>query len=311
MAPKLTATEWVMLPFRLLFLWLRIIGCYCEALYKVFVPTPPKSLRSKVVLITGAGGGIGRPMALKFAQHGARLALWDINQAACDATAALVKESGGTAFSYVCDITSVDKVKQAAANTHRDLGDVDIVVNNAGIMIVKPFLNLSERDIRQTFEINSVAHFWVLQQFLPAMLERKDGHVVTIASMAGRGGVPLLTDYCASKWAAIGFTEALSEEVRRKGIDIKFTTVCPMFVNTNLVNGVRDRAVMQNKYGKLLQPEDVAEAIVEGVRRNKHFVYVPPNIGGAVLLGALLPKKARSLVVDFIDSSFIEVSKKE
>ena len=120
------------------------------------------------------------------------------------------------------------------------MGDVDILVNNAGIVTGKKFLDATDGAIEKTFQVNTLAHFWLGKAFLPSMIDKNHGHVVTIASMAGIFGMAGLCDYCASKYAAVGFDESLRNELVAMAKDgIHTTVVCPYFINTGMFDGVQ------------------------------------------------------------------------
>lgn len=293
-----------------LFLLVRVTYYCMEAFLRIFLPPTPKDITGQVVLVTGAGMGIGRQMAFKFAAQRARLAVLDINEEAVEETAAEIVRRGGTAHAYVCDVTSTDSIKQAATKVREHLGEVDILVNNAGILLGKQLLDFEEREMRKTMEVNTMAHFWTVREFLPNMLKKNAGHIVTIASMAAKGGTPFLTDYCASKFGAYGFTEAVAAEVRYLGKDgIRTTTVCPMFVNTALaVGNLAGRLEIKDRFGKLLDPEDVAQTVVEGVLKDATHLIIPASNKTVDLL-TLMPRKAALALVDFMGVQFVPAKK--
>jgi all-trans-retinol dehydrogenase (NAD+) len=290
--------------------WLltRLLLSYVEALWDLLKPKQPARIHGKVVVLTGGSRGIGKEIALLLIAQGARVAVWDVLEKENLATCEELRKKGGDVKAYTVDVTSVESVHQAAEQTRKDFGDPDILINNAGILICRDILGLSERDIRRTFEVNSIAHFWTVKEFLPAMLKRKRGHIVTIASMAAKAGTPLLTDYCASKFAAYGFTEALEAEVHREHncTDIKFTTVCPMFVNTNLINDLTDRINFRVARGDhMLQPRDVAQQVVEsGILYKKRYVYIPRQNALTDTLIGILPRKGMLILGNFLDTGF-------
>lgn len=260
--------------------------CIAEATVRIFVPEKKKSFAGKLVLVTGAGHGIGRELALHFSDIGARLVLWDINKQNVENVVQEIQENGGTATSYICDVSKIEEIKSVADKVRREVGDVDVLVNNAGILHGASFLTLTDAEIKRTIDINLLAYFWTCRQFLPSMINRNSGHIVNIASMAAKKGVAYLTDYAASKYAVQGFTEALSDEMRREGYDgIFFTTVFPMFVDTGMTKFSHDRM------SKMLSPAEVASAVVEGVQRNKKGVYIPSNLDWSVRIGNLLPRR--------------------
>lgn len=260
--------------------------CIVEAVIRIFVPVKKKSLAGKLVLITGAGHGIGRQLALHFHAVGARLVLWDINKERVQNVVSEIQENGGTATSYVCDVSKIDDIKASADKVRREVGDIDVLVNNAGILHGGSILALTEEDIRKTFDINILAYFWTCRQFLPQMINKNSGHIVNVASMAAKRGVAYLTDYAATKHAVEGFTEALMDEMRREGYDgIHFTCVYPMFVDTGMTKFAHDRL------SKILGPEEVASAVIDAVQRNQTTCYIPSNLDMFVRIGNLLPRR--------------------
>lgn len=263
-----------------------LIYCIIEGVIRFFVPEKKKSLAGKLVLVTGAGHGIGRELAIQFSGVGARVALWDINKVNIENVVKEIQENGGTATSYVCDVSNIDQIKSTADKLRREIGDVDVVVNNAGILNGGPFLLLKDEEIKRTIDINLLAYFWTCRQFLPPMINRNSGHIVNVASMAAMKGVAYLTDYAASKYGVKGFTEALADEMRREGYDgIFFTTIFPMFVDTGMTKYAHDRL------SKMLSPGEVASAVIEGVQRNKKTVFIPSNLDWSVAIGGLFPRR--------------------
>ncbi|XP_048256724.1 17-beta-hydroxysteroid dehydrogenase 13-like isoform X2 [Haliotis rufescens] len=223
-------------------LLMKIIYFYFESFYRLIVPPARQDVRGKKVLITGAGHGIGRELSLEFARLGASLILWDINKENNEDTADEVRRVGVTVHSYVCDVTSTDDVHNTADRVRREVGNVDILVNNAGILYGGPVLDMQEKHIRRTFEVNTLAHFWTVREFLPPMLEANKGVIMNIASASAKSGTAFLVDYSSSKYAVFGFTEALREEIDRLGKPgVQATVVCPFFVDTGLCKYPKSR----------------------------------------------------------------------
>ncbi|XP_050039453.1 epidermal retinol dehydrogenase 2 isoform X2 [Dermacentor andersoni] len=258
-----------------------------EAIVMKFVPRKylhRKSVACETVLVTGAGSGIGRLLSLRFAQRGARLVLWDIDRAGNEETARLIREAGGKAWPYVCNVAESKTVYETAARVREEVGRVDIVVNNAGVVSGKRLLDLPDEMIVRTFQINTLAHYWVVKAFLPDMMAANHGHIVSIASLAGLGGVCRLTDYCGSKFAAVGFQESLAMEMATEGCTgIRFTTVCPFFINTGMFAGVEPGV-----FG-FLRPEYVADETIEAVLRDKPLLIMPRVFYSLVALKTIVP----------------------
>jgi all-trans-retinol dehydrogenase (NAD+) len=242
--------------------------------------TKPNYYRGKNVLITGAGAGLGRLMAERIAAQAGRVVLWDINEAALASAQRDLHNAGGACATYRCDVSSPDDVKQVAERVLAEHGPVDILINNAGVVSGKLLLELTEHDIQRTFGVNSLALFWTTRAFLPAMLERGSGHVVTIASAAGLVATVRQTDYAASKHAAVGFDEALRCELHHLGqTQILTTLVCPYYVATGMFDGAK----ASSPFLPVAEPERVAEQIVDGISRGRRRMFLPPFVAGSYL----------------------------
>jgi all-trans-retinol dehydrogenase (NAD+) len=255
------------------------------------------ALPGRIVLVTGAAGGIGRRMALKAAEHGATVVAWDIDGSRLDV---LVKEidelAPGRGHGYVCDVTDPEVVTDTAAKVQSEVGPVDVVILNAGVINGKVLLELSDADIRKTFDVNVLGLYWVTRAFLPTMVERRSGHIVTIASAAGLLGVVRQVDYSASKHAAKGFGESLRVELNRYSPDLRTTLVCPYYINTGMFDGVK------SKVGWLLpilEEQDVADKVISAIERDKAELYMPWSVGSTSLL-RVLPTKLFDRIMTFL-----------
>lgn len=182
------------------------------------------------------------------------------------------KKLGVKVFTQNVDLTNREAIEAAGKALLRATGRVDILVNNAGIVNGKPFLDCAPELIQRTIDVNTTAHFWTCRAFLPGMIDRKKGHVVTIASMAGHTGVPRLADYSASKFAAVGFDESLRVEMKKYNTGVNTTCVCPFYISTGMFQGVKTRlsALMP-----ILTPDYVATEIVAAVKRNEEVLMMP------------------------------------
>lgn len=247
------------------------------------------------MLITGAASGLGRELALEAARRGTALVLWDIDAGGLDAVSREVASLGASVTVGVCDVTNPEQVHSRAESILAS-GGIDIVVNNAGIVHGKSLLELSDRQIERSFRVNSLALFWVSRAFLPSMVERNAGHLVTIASASGLIGVSRLTDYAASKWAAVGFDESLRMELRHLAPRVRTTVVCPYYIDTGMFEGVRTRFSFLLP---ILNKRRVAEKILRAVERDRRRLWLPPMVYSIPLL-RLLPVPW----FDFIASAF-------
>ncbi|PIK52311.1 putative 17-beta-hydroxysteroid dehydrogenase 13-like [Apostichopus japonicus] len=257
--------------FEALLLILKLIVYDTIALFRLFVPVVQKSVDGKIILVTGAGHGIGRLTALKLAKNGATLVLWDINEKGNEDTAQQIRGDGGKAHTYTVNVTDKDKVKETAQRVKTDVGEVNILINNAGILVGQSILDLTDEQIIRTMNVNVMAHFWTIRAFLPDMLKADSGHIVTIASVAGYVGSAYLTDYTASKFAARGLDDALEYELNQvfNKTGIRLTCVNPFYVNTGLIERYYSRFI------PTLEEDTVAEAIVDGMLRNKRHIFLP------------------------------------
>ncbi|XP_064640819.1 epidermal retinol dehydrogenase 2-like [Lineus longissimus] len=284
----------------LLFLFMKDIFV---AICKVVVPAKfrKKSISGQTVLVTGAGSGIGRLMAVRFATQGCNLVIWDINKEGLEETAKFIQTFGGRVSSYICDVSKRETIYLVAAKVKVEVGDVDILVNNAGIVTGKSFMECQDTQILRTFDVNALAHFWTVKSFLPAMLFRNQGHIVTIASMAGIVGNNKLADYCSSKFAALGFAESLREELKTMGKGgVKTTVICPSLIRTGMFKGFN----LKNSWALPdLEPEYVADKILEAILTNQEILLMPRVMYLAVIIKWVFPIRCASRILDFLGSN--------
>ena len=249
-------------------------------------------VRGKTVLITGAAMGMGREMAFLFAKDGARLALWDINREKLEKTVSELKNITPEVASYEVDLADTAKTKQAADAVHREIGAVDILVNNAGFVAAGLFQDVPIEKHIKTININTNAVMLCTHLFLPDMIQKKEGHIVNMASAAGLMAVPDLTSYSASKFAVVGFTESLRMELRQMKLkEIHTTTVCPSLVTTGMFDGMKAPTLSPT-----LTPQQMASKIFDGVKKNKIYVKAPFIVNTIPLTKALLPPNAFAFV---------------
>uniref|UniRef100_A0A803VQW9 Short chain dehydrogenase/reductase family 16C member 5 n=1 Tax=Ficedula albicollis TaxID=59894 RepID=A0A803VQW9_FICAL len=259
---------------------------------------PKKYYAGEIVLITGSANGIGRQVALKLAPLGVTLVLWDIDDEGNKETSRLAQQNGANrVFVYHCDCSNREDVYEQADKVKKEVGDVSILINNAGVVIGKRFLDSPDSLVDKTMAVNTMAHFWTYKAFVPAMIAANHGHLVSIASCAGLCGGSQIADYCASKFAAIGFAESIDMEMRTlKKTGVKTTIVCPFVINTGMFDGVK------SKWPRVLpslDPEYVAERIVSAVRQNQEILFIPRIIYVLYFLKCFLPVKAIVLLFDY------------
>ncbi|XP_030630230.1 short chain dehydrogenase/reductase family 16C, member 5a [Chanos chanos] len=263
---------------------------HLEAFIKMFIPSKKKDVSGEIVLITGAGSGIGRLMALEFARMDVVLVLWDINLEGVKETTLQAKERGADRIHYYqCDCSNRAEVYRVADQVKSEVGDVSILINNAGIVTGKKFMDTPDALIEKTMEVNTMAHMWTYKAFLPAMTAKNHGHLVSVASSAGLIGVNGLADYCASKFAAIGFAESVNLELIAKGKDgVKTTIVCPYFINTGMFDGCSTK---WPHVLPILEPADVAKRVIDAILSDQFYLLLPRSLYFILALKGIIPFK--------------------
>ncbi len=233
-----------------------------------------KSVAGKTVLVTGAAMGLGKLFATKAVEQGASsVVLWDINESTLKDTAAELEAAGGTVHPYVADVSSVRKVAAAAKLVRREVGDVQVLVNNAGIVRGNGyFWENTASDIESTMAINAVAPMAVAREFLPGMVEAdEDCRLLTIASSAGLTAVPRLAAYCGSKWAATGWSDSVRLELEQAGHKhVRVTTVCPTYINTGMFDGAKGIL-----FTPMLEQHEVVDGSWKAMLDGRPFLIVP------------------------------------
>lgn len=245
-----------------------------------------QSLRGRVAAITGAARGIGLATATALVGEGATVAIGDIDEPMAQEAAALL---GDQAVGLPLDVTDRESFAAFLAETERRLGPIDVLVNNAGIMPLGPFVAESDETADRQIDINLRGVIHGMKLALPAMTERRGGHIVNIASAAGKAGLPGGATYCATKHAVVGLSEAVRAELRGTGVELSL--VMPTVVNTELGSGLpRTRGV------RLAEPEDVAAEIVNALKCGRFEVFVPRSLGAIAKVTQILPRRAREAV---------------
>jgi NAD(P)-dependent dehydrogenase (short-subunit alcohol dehydrogenase family) len=240
-----------------------------------------RSLTGKVVAITGGGRGIGRATALALAREGARVAVGDLDEQAAQQVAA---ETGGLGLAL--DVTDHAGFTAFLDEVEQRLGPLDVLVNNAGIMPVTPLAEESPESIARQLEINLHAVIHGTQEAIRRMVPRRTGHIVQLASLAGRTGLPQLATYCATKHGVVGLSDAVAVELRGSGVEV--SVVMPGIVKTELTTGLADARGVRT-----LVPEEVSDAIVGALKKPRFDVFVPRSSGPLVQIGAALPRRLR------------------
>jgi short-subunit dehydrogenase len=245
----------------------------------------PRSLAGKIVAITGGGRGIGAATAAALVREGAKVAIGDLDLDVAQRTAT---ELGAEAF--LLDVTDRAGFTKFLEEVEGRLGPIDVLVNNAGIMPLGRFEDESDRSTTHQLEINLHGVIHGTREAIKRMRPRGGGHIVNIASAAGKAGFPGAVTYCATKHGVVGLSEAVRAELRGCGVDI--SVVMPAIVRTELAAGVKEA-----RFFKSVAPADVAEAIVKALRHNKFEVYVPASLDAMNRITRLLPRSVAEWIV--------------
>jgi short-subunit dehydrogenase len=244
----------------------------------------PRILAGQTAAITGAGRGIGRATARALTNVGVRVAIGDLD---IEAARTAARELGPTAVALSLDVTERDSFTRFLDEAESQLGPVDVLINNAGIMQIGRFMDEDDLTARRMVDINIHGVILGTKLALERMVSRGRGHIVNISSQAGKFGAPGGATYSATKHAVVGLTEAVRGELRLMGApDVLISYVMPFVVNTELGGGLGQARGLKN-----LQPADVADAIVDALRYGKVEVWVPKSSKRTNVLGTLLPRR--------------------
>lgn len=249
-------------------------------------------IENKKALITGGASGIGKLMGKKLLQKGLHtLVIWDVNENLLNITTGDLKQQGFNVLPYVVDVMDTDAVIAAALQVKKDAGRIDILINNAGIVVGKYFTEHSHKDIDRTMIINSSALMHITKEFLPDMIANKNGQIVNIASAAGMLSNPKMTVYGASKWAVIGWSDSLRLEMEKLKCNVKVTTVTPYYINTGMFDGINSSVI------PIVDPEVAAGKIIKGIENNKRFVRMPGIVYTLLFAKGILPARWFDVIV--------------
>ncbi len=223
-----------------------------------------ESLQGKVALVTGAGKGIGRALVLALAREGVHIGLVSRTAADLEKVAEEVRGAGVRAVVASADVSDLASVNAAVGKVQQELGNIDILINNAGIATFGKFLELEPEAWEKQVKVNLFGVYYMIRAVLPQMIERQTGDIINISSTAGLRGSALTSAYSSSKFAVMGLTESLMQEVRRHNIRVTAlnpsTVVTDLAKNSNLINDNEDR---------LIHPEDFAELIIAQLKLNR------------------------------------------
>lgn len=219
-------------------------------------------------IVTGAGRGIGKETALQLARMGMSVAICSRTKSELDKTVKEMKKIHGRVFGSICDAGNSTQVNSFVEDAVDKLGDIDVLINNAGVAFVKPIVNTSETEWDETMSSNLKSSYLFTRKVLPAMIRRKSGTIVNVSSGAGKVGFENLSAYCASKFGMMGLTESVAWEVGRH--NIRVMAICPGEVDTRLQEAT-DRTYYRMNKARMLRPRTVAAKIVEMVMDDRNY----------------------------------------
>jgi NAD(P)-dependent dehydrogenase (short-subunit alcohol dehydrogenase family) len=256
-----------------------------------------RSLSGKVVAITGGARGIGKATATALVRKGCRVAIGDLDLPLAEQTAAGL--AGGT-VALSLDVTDRGSFVAFLDAAERELGPLDVLVNNAGIMPVTPLVEESDDSIKRQLDINLYGVIVGTQLAIERLRPRGRGHIVNIASQAGKTPLPGIATYSATKHAVVGLSEAASAELRDTGVEV--ACVMPTLVNTELISGVEKKKLIRP-----IEAEDVANAIVDALEVPRFDVFVPRYNAAMTRMVPLLPRSWREAIARFMKADTLMV----
>jgi short-subunit dehydrogenase len=247
-------------------------------------------LREGVAIVTGASRGIGVAIAEALAGEGMQVSISARSSSELDTVRRRLEARGARAIATVGDISDADHRRELVDRTLAEFGPIDLLVNNAGIEDTRHYHTSDPDVIERLISVNLLAAMQLTRQVLPQMLERRRGHIVNIASAAGKIGPPFMASYAASKHGLVGFTQALASEYRRSGVG--FTAVCPGLVtDIGMYARWEDRGAKSPKLAGTCKPEAVVKATLQAIRKNRPEVTInTPPVRPSIVLGNIAPR---------------------
>jgi len=234
-------------------------------------------LKNKIVLISGGASGIGKIMVRLMLERNAKVIIWDINQASIEETISAYSNLGAIA-GFNVDVSNSKQIQEAATKVKQKHGSIDVLINNAGIIVGEYFHEHSTEDIIKTMEVNANAPMLITAEFLIDMLNKNSGHICNIASSGGLISNPKMSVYAASKWSLIGWSDSLRLEMKQLKKNVNVTTIMPYYISTGMFDGVKSKI-------PILKPEATALTIVKAIEKNKKMLTIPGYIYRFTRLG--------------------------
>lgn len=223
-----------------------------------------ESIKGKIALVTGAGKGIGRAVALALANEGVHVGLIARTESDLQSLAKDIEAKGVTSAIATADVSDIKSVNKAVSAIQQTLGNIDILINNAGIAKFGKFLDLETDEWEAQIKVNLFGVYYVTRAVIPQMIERKTGDIINISSTAGLKGAATTSAYSASKFALLGLTDSLMQEMRKH--NIRVTALTPSTVLTDLA---KSSNLINNNEERVMHPEDLAELIISQLKLNR------------------------------------------
>ena len=227
-------------------------------------------LAGKTILITGGASGIGKIMTRLLLERKAKVIIWDIDRLKIDETMSELSKKGEL-FGFVVDVSDIQQIQETAKKVKQEIGKVNVLINNAGIVVGKYFHEHTTTDITKTMAINANAPMYVTSAFINDMIDQNSGHICNIASSGGLISNPNMSVYAASKWSLIGWSDTLRIEMKQLKKKVNVTTIMPYYINTGMFDGVKSKI-------PILDPEAAALSIVKAIEKNKKMLTIPGYI---------------------------------
>jgi short-subunit dehydrogenase len=254
-----------------------------------------KRWEGQIVVITGAASGLGRLMAIESFVRGAhKVVALDIDSNGLDALKEEVEkrfDKPVNLLPFKVDLSSTASIEQVTKELAESVTRVDILFNNAGVVVGKNFSDHKLEDVQLTLNVNVLGPMWLAHQLLPLLKNSQEAHIINIASAAALVSNPKMSVYCASKWALVGWSDSLRLELAEGPKPARVTTVLPYYINTGMFDGVKSPII------PILNPEDVVRRIFKAVEQKRIFLYLPKILYVVPLLYAILPTRAFDFIV--------------
>ncbi|VVC43043.1 Hypothetical protein CINCED_3A016460 [Cinara cedri] len=292
LAPPASQTSWMVknpisLVLEVVLIFYMLLITLFFKIFRIILPKSKKSVNDKVVLVTGAGRGLGRELALQFAGLGAKVACVDVDPLSNEETTQFIERHipGAKIKAYTVNVAISAETEALAARVEQDLGPVDVLINNASVIMAHSFLETTNHTITAIVNINLLGQFWMIRSFLPSMLKRNSGHIVAISSVSALSGAANLSAYTASKCGVNGMMDSLREELReRPNNQIQTTVVLPKLINTSA-----DYLKYINSRTPVLSLERAAKRTVYAILTNKVEHSIPGYVYYANTIRKILP----------------------